>query len=99
MWKKFDVWKDLVPRFKNNLYYFATDSLEQRQTFFPKSGHVTSGQNYDEWWSHGEQDAGSIYGEDPMFVDVGSDNFNLRPESPMSHLPIYHLNLTLVQQI
>ena len=82
-----------MPRFRNNLYYFATDSLEQRQTFFPK------GKNYLEWWSHGEQDAGSIYGEDPMFVDVGSDNFNLRPESPMSHLPIYHLNLTLVQQI
>jgi len=93
IWKSFDVWKDLVPRFKNNLYYFATDSLEQRQTFFPK------GKNYLEWWSHGEQDAGSIYGEDPMFVDVGSDNFNLRPESPMSHLPIYHLNLTLVQDL
>ena len=93
MWRKFDSWIYQQPVFRNNLYYFDTDSSKQRRTFFP------SGKSYDEWRNGGEQDEGSTYDEDPMFVDVESDNFCLRPESPMSDLPVYRLDLTDVQRI
>ena len=94
MWKQFDSWTDREPIFRNNLYYFENGfDEEQRRTFFPK------GRSYEEWYSNGERDEGSVYGVDPMFVDIEADNWCLRPESPMSHTPVGRINLRDVQKL
>ena len=99
MGRRFDSWIKQQPVFRNNLYYFATDSLDQQMTFFPGGEIGKDGKSYEEWTDRGEQDRGSVYDVDPMFVDVEKDNFCLRSGSPMSDLPVHRLNLTDVQMI
>jgi len=40
-----------------------------------------SGLDWDGWHNKGGQDQGSIVNLDPMFVDLSSGNYELRPES------------------
>jgi len=93
MWKQFDSWTNREPIFKNNLYYFEIDDEEQRRDFFPK------GRSYEQWSNNGERDEGSVYGRDPMFMDVQAEDWRLRPGSPMAHTPLGQLDLRNVQEL
>ena len=78
---------------QNNLYYFEIDDEEQRRDFFPK------GRSYEQWSNNGERDEGSVYGRDPMFMDVQAEDWRLRPGSPMAHTPLGQLDLRNVQEL